>query len=226
MKRTLLAAVCLIGMVSFCRAQTVSIEVNAGLLQNSLGTAVEPNGGLLQLLASPSGTFSAPTSTAYATGDNVLVASFAMNSNGGTAGLTVNDFTNLLLTTSGYTLTASEPLLLRFYPNLTFAGMPAAPTLATTFGQVRSNTAETGVTDASQTGWVVPAAGSTVDLDYLTVSAGNGGTYANVTAYATGIVLVGLVPEPSTYAMFACGFAGLIGMSVWNRRGKRSPAVA
>ncbi len=222
MKRVFLVLTCLLGLATVVRAQTVSFEIDAGLLQNATGTAVEANGGLLQLIASPSGTFSAPTSSAYVTGDNVLVSSFAMNSNGGTAGLTVNDFTNLALSS---TLTAGESLLLRFYPNLTYASMPSSPTLATTYGQVRSSTAETGVTDPSQTGWFVPASGSTVDLEYLTVSAGHGGTYSNTSAFATGIVITG-VPEPSTYAMFVCGFAGLIGWGLSTRRNRRARLVS
>ncbi len=224
MKRFSIFALCLLGFSLAAKAATVTLTINAGLLENALGTAVEPNGGLLQLLASPSGTFSAPTSSSYVSGDNVLVQSFQMNSNSGTAGLTVNTLTGIPLTTANYTLTPGESLILRFYPSLTFAGMPSTPTLGTTFGQVRSDTVEFGgMIDPSETPWVVPAGGSAKDFDYVTIS--GGGTYANNTAFATGIVLVGLVPEPSTYAMFACGFAGLIGVTVWNRRGKRPPVV-
>ena len=209
MKRTSLAAACLLGLASFAHAQTgtVSLKITAGLLENSAGTAVEPDGGLLQLIASPSGTFSPPTSSSYVSGDNTVVESFAMNSNGGTSGLSVNALNSLALSSN---FTSGESLLLRFYPSLTAAGMPAAPTLGTTFGEVRSSTTEFGPTvDPSETAWFVPSGGSTVDLDYVTSSAG--GTYANDSAYATDIVGA-TVPEPSTGVLFGCGLLGLIGL--------------
>ena len=218
MKKIFLLLTCFFGVSSALHAQSISFEINAGLLENTTGTTPEPNGGLLQLIASPSGTFSAPTSTSYVTGDNVLLTSFAMNSNGGATGYTSNDFNNFSLKTSSYTITAGEAIMLRFYPSLTLAAQPAAPTLATTYGQVRSSMAETGITDNSQTAWVIPSAGSTVDFDYVTVSAGQGGTYANTSAYATNVVLAGAIPEPSTYALLGCGLAGLIALRMRVRR--------
>ena len=220
MKKTVLLLACLLGVSSAAHAQTISFEINAGLLENAAGTTPEQNGGLLQLIASPSGTFAAPTSASYVSGDNVLLASFAMNSNGGASGYTSNDFTNFALQTSSYTLAAGEAVLLRFYPGLTLAAQPAAPASGTFYGQVRSSTAETGISDTSQTAWVVPSAGSTVDFDYVTIKAGQGGTYpdgangSGISSFATFTV----VPEPSAGVMSGFGILGLAGLQVWSRR--------
>ncbi len=224
MKRLLFVLACSFALAKAVNADTVSLNINAGILENTLGTTPEPVGGLVELLASPSGTFGAPTSSSYTSGDDVLVASFAMTAYNNTPGLFVTALNGLAITGAGSTVVAGESLILRFYPSLTYAGMPSAPTFGTTYGQVRSSTGEFGtVADPSETGWFVPASGATVDLNYLTASAG--GTYANTTAYATGLVITG-VPEPSTYAMFVCGFAGLIGWGLSTRRNRRARLVS
>lgn len=205
--------VVLLGLAGAVQAQTVSLHIDAGLLENTTGTAVVANGMLLQILASPSGVFSAPTSSAYVTGDNVLLGNFAMNSNSGNAGETLTNANNLSLAT--FNLTVGEAVELRFYPNLSGTTVPATPTLGTTYGQVRSSTTESGQTDGSQTAWVIPAAGVTADLLYIT--ANDGGVYSNLSAQATNIVAAA-IPEPSTYALFSGGFLGLLGLCAWNRR--------
>ena len=209
-KTILVAVACFSSTIGFLQAQSSVVQIDAGLLENALGTAAVPVGGLLQLIASPSGTFSAPTSASYVTGDNILLQSQAMDYSSGTTGETLNSFT-LSLSGSSYSLSSGEQLLLRFYPNLTLSSMPAAPTLGTSYGQVRSSTIEFGAAggDPTETPWVVPASGQ-AHLDYLTVS-DNGGTYANNTAFATNIVGPGAVPEPSSLALIggaALSFAG------------------
>ena len=209
MKRLFLLLTCLISSTAYTQAQTATIQIDAGLLENSTGTAVVPNGMLLQILASPSGTFSAPNSQSYVTGDNVLLGNFAMNSNSGQAGETLTNDTFSLAT---FNLTAGEALLLRFYPSLSGTSVPTAPTLGTTYGQVRSSTIESGINDGSQTAWVVPATGS-VDLLYITASADNGvttGTYSNASAFASNVVPAA-VPEPSTFVMLGVAMLSLLG---------------
>ena len=200
MKHHALVLLFSLGMFASVKAQVFTVTIDAGVLENSNGTVTEPVGGLLQLIASPSGTFSTPDSSTFASGDNVLVSSFAMNYSNGT-GETVNTLTSIPFTTTNYTLTAGEQLELRFYPSLSYTSSTSyytsAPTLGTTFGQVRSSTTEFGATDSNETGWFVPAAGSTIDFAYVTTT--GGGTYADTTAYATGTVIAGTaVPEPSS----------------------------
>ncbi len=191
-------------------ADQVTLNIDAGYLKNSTGTAVVPNGMLLQLIASPSGTFSAPTSSSYITGDNVLLQNFSMNSNGG-SGETLNG-TSLTLST---TLTTGEAVLLRFYPSLSATSAPSAPTLGTTYGQVRSSTIESGQTDTSQAPWVIPASGLTVDLLYITAT--DGGSYSDASAYASNVVLPAAVPEPASVIQGGIA-AGLLALCMWRRR--------
>ena len=230
MKKAFLTLLCALGTIQAAHAQSVTLKIDAGSLDNQGGTAVVPTGGLLQLIASPTGTFGNPTSSSYVSGDNVLVASFAMNMNGDTGsatGETFNTLTSLpLMNTSGavvesnytlggnYTLSTSEDLELRFYPSLTYASPPTTPPASTTFGQVRSDTIEFGSAGKvpTETAWVVPSAGSTVTFEYVTIS--NGGTYANSTAFASGTV----VPEPSTVVPLAGLMAGVLVLRLRQRR--------
>ena len=207
MKQTILALCCLLSSAAAVYADTSSASLDAGILRNTLGTAVVPNGALLQVIVSPSGTFSAPTSSSYVTGDNILIGSYAMNSNGG-AGETLQTV-NFTLSA---TVVAGESVLLRFYPSLTLANMPTAPTLSTTYGQVRSSTIEFGGTkDPTETAWVVPSASKAVDFNYITSDNGGTAAYTPASADATQTVLIGVVvPEPSTYALLGCGFLGWV----------------
>ena len=223
MKKSIFILACLLSVTRAVNAQTsVSFEINAGELQMAGGGAAVPDGALLQLIASPSGNFAAPTSGSYVGGDNVVLANFAMNSINGT-GATQNDFNNFPLSTNSYTVTSGEALLLRFYPSLTLSSEPATPTSGISYGQVRSNTIESGINDPAQAPWVVPPAGNTVDLDYLTVAAG--GSYANgangtgISSYADFTVAV---PEPSTGVLFGCGLLGLLGLRMRLRRASAS----
>ncbi len=214
MRKIFFVLVSLLGLTGSALAQSSQVLIDAGSLQNATGTAAVPVGGLLQLIASPSGNFTAPTSSSYISGDNILLESQAMNYNVG-IGETTNLFT-LSLSGSPYALTVGEKLLLRFYPSLTLASMPSAPTLGTSYGQVRSDTIEFGPAggDATETTWVVPASGR-ADLDYVTVS--RGGTYDNSTAYAFGTVGVA-VPEPSTTGLLGGLTICLVGLAKRCRR--------
>ncbi len=207
---------CFLCVTAEVQGQTGSAEVNldAGILENALGTARVRNGALVELLESPSGSLSAPTSSSYTTGDNVLVASFAMNSNSGVAGeLLESEALNVSSTPLAGYLTQGEDLFLRFYPSLLYASAPAAPTLGTTYGQVRANGSEFG--DLGETGWIVPAPSTTADINYIT--ANDGGSYSNASADAFNTVLVA-VPEPNTYALLAFSFISLLGLRAWRVR--------
>ena len=210
MNRAALFLAGLLCIAAAARADTVTIDLDAGLLENATGTAVVVKGGLLQFIASPSGTFPAPTSAAYATGDNLVLSSFAMNYNSGITGETVNARYSLPVNAGG--ATSGEKVILRFYPALTLADMPAVPTAGTTYGQVRSDTVEYGSTgynggfDYSETAWVLPSGGSTVDFDYITQS--DGGRYADATADATDIVAAS--PEPTSLLLLTTAAAPLV----------------
>ncbi len=219
-KKYLFGLVFLCGLAGGLHADTVSISIDAGLLEQANGTSVVQTGALLQLIASPSATFTAPSAGSYVGGDNFVVSTFSMNTGGGT-GETTNNTGTLTLTT---TLFAGEALLLRFYPSLLTATAPASgPGAGTNYGQIRSDTIEFSTTDdPNETKWVVPAAGTTnASLDYITKKDPSGGTFPDgmngtsdgvtITTFAT----LTVVPEPSTYMSGLLGCLTVVG--VWTR---------
>ena len=202
-----LTAIFAFGLVNVSRA-VVSLEVDAGILRNLTGTSVVPVGGLLELVATPSGNaanFAAPTATSFVSGDNIVVASFAMNYSTGVTGETDNVTQPFALTTvngvaSTTTLDAGDPLQLRWYPTLTLAS--TAPGLGTTYGTFRSDTGELG-----GAAWVVPTDGVQSSVNFITVD--DGGSHAITTGFASNIV-VG-VPEPSSVMLLCSATIGLLG---------------
>ena len=213
MKKLAFTCLCLFGLVGATQAQsTFSLDIDAGYLRNTSATgAVVTSGALLQLIASPSGTFTNPTATSFLSGDEALISSFAFSTVMGNPGETVNPLNSLLFTTTNYTVTSGEKLELRFYPTLTCDSSSTnynttGPGTSKSFGGVRSDTVEfSTAVDPTETTWIVPAAGSTVDLDYITSDNGGTAAFTPASAAATGITPV---PEPSTYA------GGLLGCAL------------
>ena len=231
MRKTFLCGIACFTLASIAQAQ-VQLNIDAGILSNTVGTAAEPIGGLLQLVASPTGNFAPATSSSYVSGDNVLVASFAMNYNSGTTGETLNNLLNLPLssttvaynatngyTTGVYTLSTGEQIQLRFFTSSTFSintnYTVTAPILGMTYGAVRSNTVEFGAAggDSAETPWIVPASGL-VDLNYITSNNNGAAAYTPQSAFATNIVGAA-VPEPSSLALTLGAAAGVVG---WIKR--------
>ena len=207
MKRLLATSVFLI-VLSVAAQAAVQLELDAGILRNKGGASVVPVGGLLQLIASPSGSaanFVAPTANSFVGGDNIVVASFAMNNNGGRIG-EFDGLINFTLantgTPSATTFDAGDPLLLRWYPTLTFAnlGTYSGPGSGTTYGQFRSATAVDG-----GAAWITPGDNTTTTvLVFATTDAS--GSQPIASGYASNTV-----PEPS--AGLFCGLGLVIAMS-------------
>lgn len=202
----------------------VTIELDAGILRGTTATSLEPVGGLLQIIATRSGSatnFGTPTPGSFATGaDNLVVANFAMNYTFG-SGETDNRITFTLENTgasaSATTFDVGDPLLLRWWPSITYntaTGAPSrTPTGGDTFGQFRSDTGENG-----GIAWFTPTDGSLLTfpsgLNFNTIAAG--GTNAETAGFATNIVSP--VPEPSTYALLGLGLGGLTFGAMQQRR--------
>ena len=199
---------------------TVSLEIDAGILRNATGTSTVPVGGLLQLVATPSGSaanFVQPTATSFVGGDNVVVASFAMNyffGTGETDNVVTLTLQNIAISTAT-TFDQGDPLLLRWYPTLTISS--TAPGIGATYGQFRSDSGEAG-----GIAWVTPADGTSLTvpngLNFLTMAAS--GTHPDVEGFASSIVSP--VPEPSIYILLGLGFGGLTFGLVHRRRGMTS----
>lgn len=208
-KKSLVAACCLLSVASVAKSAIV-VEIDAGILRDATGTSTVPVGGLLQLIATPSGNaanFVAPTSGSFVGGDNIVVATFAMNYVF-QPGETDNKVTLTLQNTgpsSATTFDQGDPLLLRWYPSLTTAS--TVPGLGTTYGQYRNAAGESG-----GIAWVTPADGSTnltpAGLNFNTLGAG--GTNPETAGFATNIVVA--VPEPSTVFLLGIGAIGVFAM--------------
>jgi hypothetical protein len=194
MKRALILCILLLSTVAV-RA-TVTINLGASVLYNSDGTTPEAAGMLVQLVASTTdNVFTAPNSGSFTGGssDDIVLASFFINFSGGTVAQP------LIITLTG-NLGAGDQIMLRWFPTLSGTTPPSAPPAGAAFGQFRTDLVE----NFSSTGWVLPADGSTIDLNFLTVA--GGGTEPESAGRAA--FTVALIPEPTTYALLMVGLAG------------------
>jgi hypothetical protein len=185
-----LKALCALGVLlvsGISALGSVTINLGADKLFQSNGTTPIPQGALIQLVASTTdSTFTLPTASSFVGGsaDDVVLASFGSGPNGTVAQpivFSLSSFANL---------TPGDPLMLRWWPTLTTSSV--APGF-TTFGQFRTDAVE----NFSNTGWFVPADGSTITLNFLDQAAmGSEPNSAGTASFTTGAA----VPEPSTWA--------------------------
>lgn len=186
----------------------MTINLAAGVLYDQNGIPLT-DGKLIQLVASTTDlTFSSPTSTSFVSGDDVVIASFALDSNTFQAGgfvtaINVGSFTNL---------TAGDPLMLRWF-NIDFDSGQTLPGVAF-YGQFRTNS----VAHSSDTGWFLPAGNGTIGLNFLTLSVEPDTGAAEEAGKAS--LSTSAVPEPSSYAALA-GLAALGFMIISRRRSVR-----
>ncbi len=210
-KVVIASAIVSCGLAPLSKA-TVTINFYAGDLRSSTGTLM-PVGGLLELVADTSRNgFSTPTSSTFVSGDDAVIATFALNGNltgNGVNGQTAN---TLAITPGNFTgLDAEDPLIFRWFPNLTTTS--TTPGIGTMYGQFNTTTNQDGAN--LPTPWAEPADGGSYTLTFVTTS--EGGSNANSLGYATSTV----IPEPSSNALFGCGLLSLIGLRMWSRRPAR-----
>lgn len=195
--------------LSICGARaTVTINLGAGNLYNANGSALMQPGMLVQLIASTTDTtFNNPTAGSYTGGsaDDVVLFSFTVNQGAGLVGQAlIIDFANFA------NLTVGDSLLIRWYP--TIAGpspasstLPPGPAAGSAYGQFRTDIVE--VNNGSNFAWLMPADGSTIDLNFLTQMINPTSTHTEAEGFATMLVAV---PEPSTYALLIVGLGAAV----------------
>ena len=179
-----------LGIVSSGQA-SVTITLTGGILYDSGGTPLS-DGQLIQLIASPGdAVFSAPTETAFVGGDDLLLASFAVNS--ATTGTAGSILTNLAINYGDFpTLVAGAKLLLRWYDIPLAATQPGANA---SYGEFRTDS----IVDTANFGWLMPADGPAISikLNFVTVSVGGS------QLESAGLASLAAIPEPATYGMLA-----------------------
>ena len=203
MKNNLILAWALTCLSSSATAQTVvTIDFNLGILSNATGTAV-PDGSLVLLVGSTTGTFATPTATSFIGGSSneaVLWQGAFDHSTGAPPTLGAMSSTTGLFTLPSPIVSGSK-IDVYWYPTL--SSTATAPGAGIEFGLYGWST--------SDSSWVVPSGGSLVTLDFLTASLG--GSLPDTAGRAT--FSTAAIPEPATYA-FGAGLLGLAFVS-WRR---------
>ncbi len=196
----LLAAFSL-GLISSARpVGDFTINFAAGILTASNSTPLA-NGSLVVLLTNGlNGSFSAPSSTAFVTGDDVLLGSFGTNSvDFDTAGGLI---ATLHPTFSG-ALTTGQQLMVRWFPSLTTASL--APGAGASYGEYSYLT---GNLESDPSDWVLPGLGGIINPSLATASINGSSPNSAGQALLT-------IPEPSTCALLS-GLA-VLGLAGWRR---------
>lgn len=203
MKSTLLIT----ALLAFVSQVQASVTINLGMAElwrNSGANLVAFEDARVNIFAKTSGTwgtdlasiaseFATLTSTFTPAGAS-LINQFRIN-NTGQVGPEQLDFT----LTGG--LTDGQELLAVIYPTLNIDNF-SSPGQGTVGFVYRTSQ----VIDDSDIAWVIPADGSTVTLNALTISVG--GSLSDVTLSPDGPGGFTTVPEPSTYALMAIALTG------------------
>lgn len=203
-------------------ASQASVTINFGMgnMYSSTGTTTAfPSGGLLNLLALDSGTWSSAypnLATALSTNTSswtlpgtTLVGQIANDDSGG-AGVTGGAFSFSYSGNFG----AGDQLLIVAYPGLTLASSSPGAGKAGFFYRTDS------IVDGSLIAYVAPADGGAYDL--FSYTGDLGGTSPN-NQFTSGTGATGgqgftTVPEPSTYALLAMSGIGMAGYVIRRRR--------
>lgn len=225
MKQTLFS---LIAAASFASSASAAVTINFGMGDAysgpSTSSAAFPSGGLVNLLALESGTWTGTFPD--------LVSTFSNLTNGFTpagvtraafAGATVNS--GLIDAAFGFSYSgnfnAGDELLVVAYPTLTTASSSPGPNTPGFFFRT------TLVADGSDIAYVAPADGGPYGLLSYTIA--QGGSFPNgqftsgagaAAGSGTGFIGGGFttVPEPSTYALLAISAAAFGGYMIRRRK--------
>lgn len=195
----------LLAMSAVALRADVTINLGFGnVYENAAdGGMLAPEGSLLQLIVSPGNSiFGDPTPESFVSDDDIVLGSLFINQG---AGAFLEPITFTL--TGG--VTAGDQILLRWYPTLDVNDLGTGPGAGTHYGQFRTDLVETNY--GSDTAWVVPAEGATINLNFLTADNGgtDGGPGHGDHPESEGIANLTVIPEPSTYALVGLALAAL-----------------
>jgi hypothetical protein len=218
MKRLFLILL-LIAFASSNLRASVTFAIDAGQLRGyasgvpqGMPVLSSTDGGLLLLIANTGeNSFLSAGVNQYVTGDDSILAAFAMNDNGGT-----NEVTAMLgPLTYGGAVAAGDEVALRWFPGITLSQYDEGllPGLGQYYG---TYSAGNSIPDGGSP-WFIPAdTGATLDLQFYTTD--NGGTQSPIQGYADSeIELTAGVPEPAT-ASYLTGALALCGWMISRRK--------
>lgn len=185
-----------------------TIFFGAGILTNSNSTPLVDGSLVILLTNGLNSSFTAPTSSAFVTGDDVLLDKFGTNSVdfGGPGGLIAT-----LNPSFSSALTVGQQIMVRWFPSLTLAS--STPGAGTSYGEY-SFTA--GNTDSTAADWLIPGSGSIGPTLATTAIFGS----LNPSFGQASLLVAGAtpIPEPSAFALLG-GLAAL-GLAGWRRRSR------
>jgi hypothetical protein len=171
--RTLIVAALVLASWT-CHALT--IEVDADLLKNSDGSSMPTNGLVLLVASTTDSTFNAPTSGAFVSGDDIVLAKFDLSSSG-SPGVLIDVAKSLTLTGNW---TVGDPLAIYWFPTLTTNS--SAPTAGIPYGMYTT----ASPLDGSDP-WVTPQNSANIDLRFITTDADPNNHLAGSNQASTGL---------------------------------------
>ena len=199
-----------------------TINLDAGKLRLSLGTAMPANSVLVLVAAGGDGIFSNTLGAGqYASGNDILLSILsvpgsagAFNISGGTDE-TLNTFT--ISTTTFPGLAVGDLLALRWFPQITKTQFLAGttPTTGNNFGTYNPLFWGNGTNNPDGGNvWAVPSGGSTISLNFFTALSDFGGTQPEAEGYAQFTV----VPEPTSFVLAGVSLLGAAAFRLRKRR--------
>ena len=207
MKKLLM--LCSLGLV-FANASwgqaDASLFMSGGVLYTAEGSPI-PDGSTLVIVSSPDAFFSGPTQGSFASGNDVVAYSFALNSGGAGPGTFSN---TVLLDYDGTGISPGNYLALYWYPTLDYSQFGSGPSEGMSFGFYRTDAAP----DDSTTGWFAPQRGA--DETLILLSQSQGGSVPDEALQADYTV----IPEPATVGVLMGAAAGLLAFAAKSRRRK------
>jgi hypothetical protein len=211
--RFLFRLLALVALTSSAAFGNVAVNLFAGVLANSTGTAI-PDGSLVQLISSgPDLNFSPLAAGSFTSGDDIVLESFAMNSSsGGGPGEVLAAFTGSTSIALTGGVAAGQDIAIRWFPTLASSAQASALVAGTPYGQFSAFTSD----------GALPSDGGQINPNFITNSANGGsGGFPNSDGFANFDVPGGggSIPEPATFAL--CGGLAALGLA-FRRRGSKA----
>jgi len=171
-------------------SQALTITVDADLLKDANGVAMSTNGLVILVASTTDGTFNGPTSGAFATGDDIVIAKFNLLSSGA-PGVLIDVAPSLSFSGNW---NPGDPLAIYWFPTLTTNS--SAPTAGAPYGMYTTTTPLDGSDP-----WVTPQTSANINLRFITTDSDsvNGHLPGSnpATAGLASLVVGGSAPAPS-----------------------------